>query len=433
MAQTYKYMTKSKQERKDKIVVENLYKIFGSDPEQAFDLLDQGKTKDEILEETGLTIGVHDTSFAVKEGEIFVVMGLSGSGKSTLVRMLNRLIEPTRGDIYIDGEQITRIEPEKVRDIRLRKMAMVFQHFALFPHMTVAENAAYGLKIQGVAREERREKAMKALEQVGLAAWADSPPSSLSGGMQQRVGLARGLAVDPEILLMDEPFSALDPLIRRDMQLELLELQKRVHKTIVFISHDLNEALILGDRIAIMKGGKFVQVGTPQDIVADPADDYVAAFTQDIDRGRVFTAEYVMEDPEALTLVDDAPQTAREKMESLNRDGLYVLQNGGIAGVVTYKAVVDAVQEDKGSKLESLLQDDFSEVSSDKLLHEMYDDCRAGLPIAVVNEEEELIGVVNPLHVFATLAAGQDEEVAPAEHRVANEPAPEPETREAAQ
>jgi glycine betaine/proline transport system ATP-binding protein len=198
-------------------------------------------------------------------------MGLSGSGKSTLVRMLNRLIEPTRGEVSVDGESITRGDAEMVRDIRLRKMAMVFQHFALFPHMTVAENVAYGLKIQGVEKAERRDKAMRALEQVGLDAWADSPPKSLSGGMQQRVGLARGLAVDPEILLMDEPFSALDPLIRRDMQRELLELQQRVHKTIVFITHDLNEALILGDRIAIMKEGRFVQVGTPQDIVSDPA------------------------------------------------------------------------------------------------------------------------------------------------------------------
>lgn len=410
----------------DKLIVEHVYKIFGPEPEQAYALLEQGRSKDEILKETGLTIGVQDTSFSVKSGEIFVVMGLSGSGKSTLVRMLNRLIEPTSGEITIDGEKITEIGEDKVRDIRLRKMAMVFQHFALFPHMTVAENAAYGLKIQGVDQDERRDRAMQALRQVGLESWANSPPSSLSGGMQQRVGLARGLAVEPEILLMDEPFSALDPLIRRDMQQELLELQRSVHKTIVFITHDLNEALVLGDRIAIMKEGQFVQVGTPQDIVSDPADDYVAAFTQDIDRGRVFTAEYVMEEPGALSLDSDTPRTAVDQMKKLDRDGLYVLRDGRIAGVVTYG---DAIEHAAGNDadLSGIMRSEYPTVSPGSFLYEGYDECSDGLPIAVIADDGSLKGVVDPLQVFAKLTPDGDTKVEGAADRLGSAPAGQPE------
>src|SRR5690625_1816795 len=261
-----------------KISARHLYKVFGNDPERAVALLEQGRTKEEILAETGMTVGVQDCSFDVAEGEIFVVMGLSGSGKSTLVRMLNRLILPTAGQVLIDGEDIVTADDAALREVRLHKITMVFQHFALFPHKTVAENVAFGLKAQGVDRATRREKALAALESVGLAPWADSPPDALSGGMQQRVGLARGLAVDPEILLMDEPFSALDPLIRRDMQAELLQLQKELRKTIIFITHDLNEALILGDNIAIMRGGKFVHVGSAVEIVGQPSDDYPSPY-----------------------------------------------------------------------------------------------------------------------------------------------------------
>jgi len=424
---------KHRSENQDKLVVENLYKVFGPEPERAFEMLDAGKSKDDILKEAGLTIGVQDTSFRVKAGEIFVVMGLSGSGKSTLVRMLNRLIEPTRGRVSIDGEMITQCDPETVRDIRLRKIAMVFQHFALFPHMTVLENVAYGLKIQGVDEDKRREQAMQALSQVGLDAWANSPPNALSGGMQQRVGLARGLAVDPEILLMDEPFSALDPLIRRDMQTELLELQKSMHKTIVFITHDLNEALILGDRIAIMKEGRFVQVGTPQDIVAEPADDYVAAFTQDIDRGRVFTAEYVMQEPEALSLSADSLQSAIDTMNKLRRDGLYVLDDGKIAGVVTYRDAVDAAAGD-GGDLNTILRGDYPAVDPDTLLYEVFDECASGLPIAVVDSDGEFRGVVDPLHVFAKLTPDSGEqEATPAAERVAAQAEGQAEVREAGQ
>lgn len=265
----------------------NVSKLFGGDRADAKRLIDQGLDKVEILKRTGCTIAVHDVSFDVAEGEIFVVMGLSGSGKSTLVRCLNRLLTPDAGRIEIDGEDVCTADEERLRALRLEKITMVFQHFALLPHRTVAENAAYGLKMRGMAPAARREKAHQALGAVGLLPWADRLPSDLSGGMQQRVGLARALALDPEILLMDEPFGALDPLIRQDMQYELLELQAHHKTTIIFITHDLNEALTLGDRVAVMKDGRFSQIGTPSEIVLSPADDYVSAFTRDIDRARV--------------------------------------------------------------------------------------------------------------------------------------------------
>ena len=270
-----------------RIEVRGLSKAFGASAAEALELARTGAGKAEILEHTGSVLAVNDVSFSVDAGEIFVVMGLSGSGKSTLVRCLNRLQQPTRGTIEIDGEDIVTASPERLRALRLEKITMVFQHFALLPHRTVAENVEYGLKMRGLAKPERRAKALKTLASVGLGDWADRYPSDLSGGMQQRVGLARALALDPEIRLMDEPFSALDPLIRRDMQGELIELQRHYRTTIIFITHDLNEALTLGTHVAVMKDGRFAQVGRPAEIVLNPADDYVAAFTRDIDRGRV--------------------------------------------------------------------------------------------------------------------------------------------------
>jgi glycine betaine/proline transport system ATP-binding protein len=270
-----------------RIAVRNVSKVFGAKGQAALELARQGVSKNAILAKTGTVVAVNDISFSVDAGEIFVVMGLSGSGKSTLVRCLNRLQEPSAGAIEIDGEDIVGAPEERLRALRLEKITMVFQHFALLPHRTVAENVEYGLKMRGLAKAERNAKALKALDSVGLGGWAERYPANLSGGMQQRVGLARALALDPEILLMDEPFSALDPLIRRDMQGELLELQRRYRTTIIFITHDLNEALTLGDHVAVMKDGRFAQVGRPADIVLQPADDYVAAFTRDIDRGRI--------------------------------------------------------------------------------------------------------------------------------------------------
>lgn len=385
-----------------KVSIRNLYKIFGANPENAIDLLSKGRTKDDIWKDTGLMVGVQDVSFDVDSGEIFVVMGLSGSGKSTLVRMINRLITPTSGEIFIDGEDIVAADGAHLRQLRLEKVSMVFQHFALFPHKSVVQNVEYGLKIRRVPPSERRERALAALDQVGLRPWADQPPSALSGGMQQRVGLARGLAVDPEILLMDEPFSALDPLIRRDMQGELLQLQHELKKTIIFITHDLHEALILGDHIAIMKEGRFVQVGTGEEIVGDPADDYVAAFTQDVDRSRVFTIDSVLVEPHALAS-SDTPESALQRMEKLGRDALYVIDGKTIAGLVTYRDLASRTRRNGGDLAAALIRD-FPRATKGTHIHELYRLCAGGLPVAVVGDDGRLTGVAAPEAVLAKLA-----------------------------
>ncbi|MFC6488301.1 quaternary amine ABC transporter ATP-binding protein [Nitratireductor sp. GCM10026969] len=391
-----------------KLRVRDVYKIFGDNPQDALDRLKRGQTKEEILEESGQVVGVQDATFDVEEAHIFVVMGLSGSGKSTLVRMLNGLIKPTSGHILIDEDDVASCSPEQLRRIRRNKIAMVFQHFALFPHKTIAENVGYGLKIKGVGAAERRQKALAALDQVGLAAWADSYPSELSGGMKQRVGLARGLATDPPILLMDEPFSALDPLIRREMQEELLGLQKKLKKTIVFITHDLNEALMLGDRIAIMKDGRFVQVGTAQEIVSNPADDYVAAFVADIDRGRVFTAGHVANAPAAVQLSASA-EDALQTMEESNRTAVYVLDGEKVAGVVSYQDLSTAARGngEAGTTLADVLVTDYPSAVEDAQLHELYGLASTGLPVAVLDGKGRLIGVIEPEAVFAQLSGDE--------------------------
>lgn len=266
-----------------KLEVKNLYKIFGEHPKRAFELLESGMNKDQIFDKTGLTVGVQNANLAIEEGEIFVIMGLSGSGKSTLVRLLNRLIDPTQGEVLIDGENITTMSDKDLRQVRRKKISMVFQSFALMPHMNVLDNTAFGMELAGISKEERYKKAMAALEQVNLSSHAQSWPDELSGGMRQRIGLARALANDPDILLMDEAFSALDPLIRTEMQDELLSLQGDKQRTIVFISHDLDEAMRIGDRIAIMQGGVVVQIGTPDEILNNPANDYVRTFFRGVD------------------------------------------------------------------------------------------------------------------------------------------------------
>ncbi|SBV05849.1 glycine betaine/proline transport system ATP-binding protein [Streptomyces sp. Ncost-T6T-1] len=282
-----------------RLQAEHLYKVFGRRPDEAVRKLESGADRDELRAE-GTTAAVIDASFTVEPGQIFVVMGLSGSGKSTLLRMLNGLLDPTAGRVLFDGQDLTALSPRELRHVRSTKISMVFQHFALFPHRSVLENAAYGLEVQGVSREEREVRAAEALRLTGLEGWERSWPDELSGGMQQRVGLARALATDADLLLMDESFSALDPLIRRDMQDQLLELQKRLKKTIVFITHDLNEAMRLGDRIAVMRDGKIVQLGSAEDILVTPANDYVASFTQDVDRSRVLTAGAIMAEPHTV-------------------------------------------------------------------------------------------------------------------------------------
>ena len=277
-----------------KIEINNIYKIFGNNPDAVMDMVKGGATKDEVLEQTGHTVGLDDVSLNIEEGETFVCMGLSGSGKSTLIRHLNRLIDPTAGEILIDGENVMSLNPEQLIDFRRHKMSMVFQRFGLFPHKTVMQNVGYGLEMQGKSEDERDKIAMEKIEAVGLNGFENQFPNQLSGGMQQRVGLARALATNSDIMLMDEAFSALDPLIRSDMQKQLIDLQSELKKTIVFITHDLDESLRLGDHIGILNAGKLVQVGTPVDIIMNPADDYVKAFVKDVNRAKVVKAKIIM-------------------------------------------------------------------------------------------------------------------------------------------
>jgi len=277
-----------------KIEIKNVYKIFGNTPSAVLPMVKEGANKEEVLEKTGHTVGLDNVTLSIQEGETFVCMGLSGSGKSTLIRHLNRLIDPTDGDIIIDGTNIMELDEQKLIDFRKHELSMVFQRFGLFPHKTVMQNIGYGLEIQGKSLEERNKTAMMQIEAVGLQGFEDQYPSQLSGGMQQRVGLARALATNPEILLMDEAFSALDPLIRSDMQNQLIELQSKLKKTIVFITHDLDESLRLGDHIGILNGGRLVQAGTPEEIIMSPADDYVEAFVKDVNRAKVLRAKTVM-------------------------------------------------------------------------------------------------------------------------------------------
>ena len=337
----------------DKLVIEDLYKIFGPEPEKAMRLLDQGLSKDEIFEQTRTTVGVQGANFSIREGEVFVVMGLSGSGKSTLVRMLNRLIEPTRGRVLLDGDDITKMSRKALIEMRRRQMSMVFQSFALMPHKTVVDNAAFGLEVSGSSRESRRERALKALDTVGLLPFADSYPDELSGGMKQRVGLARALSTDAPILLMDEAFSALDPLIRTEMQDELVRLQQHEAHTIVFISHDLDEAIRIGDRIAIMEGGAVVQIGTPEEIVTRPANEYVRSFFYGVDVAKVFNAGDIAEN-KALTVFERPGVNVRAALAQLrdhNRNLAVVLDRGrkfrGLVSVNTLAAAERSGSEAK--------------------------------------------------------------------------------------
>ena len=301
-----------------KIVCKNIWKIFGTYPQRTLENLDYSLSRAEVQEQTGHVIGVKDVSFEINKGETFVVMGLSGSGKSTLVRCISRLIDPTAGEMIIDGEDIMHYNDAQLTELRRFRMSMVFQHFGLFPHRKVIDNISFGLEIRGVAKQERRDKAMEVLEKVGLHGWADHYPRELSGGMQQRVGLARAMAVDPEILIFDEPFSALDPLIRREMQDELLKIQAEVQKTMIFITHDFLEAIKMGDHIAIMKDGEVVQIGTPEEIVANPIDDYVRDFTEDVPRYKVLSVGKIMRAASDATRSNDAQQVSEDaKLDSL--------------------------------------------------------------------------------------------------------------------
>ncbi|HEO0995822.1 TPA: glycine betaine/L-proline ABC transporter ATP-binding protein [Streptococcus agalactiae] len=391
--------------------VKNLTKIFGKKQKAALEMVKQGKSKTEILEKTGATVGVYDASFEIKEGEIFVIMGLSGSGKSTLVRMLNRLIDPSSGNIYLDGKDIAKINVEDLRNIRRHDINMVFQNFGLFPHRTILENTEFGLEMRGVSKEERTTLAEKALDNAGLLPFKDQYPSQLSGGMQQRVGLARALANSPKILLMDEAFSALDPLIRREMQDELLDLQDTNKQTIIFISHDLNEALRIGDRIALMKDGEIMQIGTGEEILTNPANDFVREFVEDVDRSKVLTAQNIMIKPLTTVLEIDGPQVALTRM---HREEVSMLmatnRRRQLLGSLTADAAIEARK--KGLPLSEVIDKDVVTVSKDTVITDImpliYD---SSAPIAVTDDNDRLLGVIIRGRVIEALANVQDETV----------------------
>lgn len=378
---------------KKKIEVKNASKIFGKSSKRAAQLLKEGKTKKEILKETGATVGVNNATFEVMDGEIFVIMGLSGSGKSTLVRLLNRLIDPTAGQILLDGEDIVKMNKEQLRNVRRKKIGMVFQNFALFPHKTILENTEYGLEIQGVAKEERKNQAIESLRLVGLAGYESQYPGQLSGGMQQRVGLARALANNPDILLMDEAFSALDPLIRKDMQDELLQLHEDMGKTIIFITHDLDEALRIGDRIALMKDGEIVQIGTPEEILMNPSNDYVERFVEDVDLSKVLTANHIMKHADTVQ-IDRGPRVALRLMESLRISSIYVVDKGGrLMGALTAQDAVAAAE--KNRKIEDVLITDVITTTGESVLTDLFDIVStATIPVAVVDEKNRLKGII---------------------------------------
>lgn len=393
-----------------KVRVENVTKVFGKHPQRALSLLKEGKSKSEILKETGMNVGVKKATFEVYSGEIFVIMGLSGSGKSTLVRMLNQLIKPTAGHIYIDGEDIATMGKEELRRVRRTKMSMVFQKFALFPHRTVLQNVAYGLEIQGVPVEEREKKALESLKLVGLDHHKDNYPSQLSGGMRRRVGIARALTNDPDVLLMDESFSALDPLIRKEMQDELLELQDKMEKTIIFITHDLDEALRIGDRIALMKDGEVVQIGTPEEIMMSPANEFVEKFVADVNLGKVITAESILKRPETL-LIDRGPRVALQIMRNAGVSTVYVVNKKyEFLGILTADDASKAVQ--KQWPIADLLLNDIPHVYLDTLLEETYAKmAEMKYPLPVIDEKKRLRGIIKRESVIQALAGNIEEEV----------------------
>ncbi|UXC63264.1 glycine betaine/L-proline ABC transporter ATP-binding protein [Ligilactobacillus agilis] len=393
----------------EQLEVHNLTKIFGRKRKAALNLVKQHVSKTEILKKTGATVGVYDANFKVKAGEIFVIMGLSGSGKSTLIRMLNRLINPTSGQIYIDGKDVAKMNEEELRQVRREKINMVFQNFGLFPHKTILENTEYGLEVRGVAKEKRRQLAEAALDSANLLAFKDQYPNQLSGGMQQRVGLARALANDPDILLMDEAFSALDPLIRRDMQDELLNLQEEKQRTIIFITHDLNEALRIGDRIAIMNDGQILQIGTGEEILTNPQNDFIKEFVEDVDRSKVLTAQNIMTAPFTTNIENDGPNVALSRMRVEEVSMLLAVdKRRQLKGSLTAEAALKARKEKL--PLTEVIDKNVKTVSPDTLITDIFDLIYdSPTPLAVVNENGRLLGVIIKGRVLEALAVNSSE------------------------
>jgi glycine betaine/proline transport system ATP-binding protein len=384
------------------ISCQNVWKVFGPHPERIAPMLNSNRTKKEILAETGHVVAVKDASFDVRKGETFVVMGLSGSGKSTLVRCISRLIEPTKGKVIMQGEDVVAMDELQLRELRRHKMSMVFQHFGLFPHRRVIDNVAYGLEIQGEQRVKRHERAKEVLDLVGLTGWERHYPGELSGGMQQRVGIARALAVDPEILLFDEPFSALDPLIRREMQDELIRLEKVMRKTIVFITHDFLEAIKLGHHIAIMKDGEIVQIGTPEQMVLNPANDYVREFTKDVPRAKVLTAGIIaQQEDQSVVLSTDDLKTILAVMQVKGSSTAFVKgADDHFLGMLSL-ADVSSAQGQSSASVTSLLNNDFPVIYSSTKLEDLIPiTVSTDAPLPVVDETNKLVGAVDRASVM---------------------------------
>lgn len=388
----------------------NVWKVFGKDAKRVVAGVARTQTKEELLKTTGAVLALRDNSFSVNRGELFVIMGLSGSGKSTLIRTLLRLVEPTAGQIFVGDQEVTRLDREALRRYRCMTTSMVFQHYGLFPHYTVLQNAAYGLKARGDEPLQREERARRALATVGLVGWEGYYPHALSGGMQQRVGLARALATEPELLLMDEPFSGLDPLIRRQMQDELVEIQDRLQKTIIFVTHDLHEALKLGSRIAIMRHGEIIQIGTPEEIVTNPADDYVREFVRDASPAKVLHAEQIMEDPEVLLYSWEGPQTARTILARYRREWAFLVdKKRRYLGLISVQAI-DSAERNRtaGSVLrarfETLADQSVPTATPSTAVEDLFPLAAASpYPIPILDEQGRLLGIVRNRAIIDSL------------------------------
>jgi glycine betaine/proline transport system ATP-binding protein len=399
------------QNGKVRIEVEGLWKIFGPNAEQILNSELRTATRETILEETGCVVAVRDVSFKVRQSELFVIMGLSGSGKSTLIRCILRLIEPTAGNIIINGEDICSYNDKQLIALRRNTLSMIFQHFGLFPHRSVIDNVAYGLKVRGLGKAERYAKAQQVIEKVGLKGWEDYYPDALSGGMQQRVGIARALANDPDILLMDEPFSGLDPLIRRQMQDELIELQEELQKTILFVTHDLDEALKLGNYISIMKDGEIIQSGIPEEVVTSPAGDYVRAFVQDASPAKVITAGSIMTEPEAIIYDWQGPKAALHLLKKAKSDyGFLVSKGRKYLGLATKTSLSKLVKDDVKSAREAL-EPDIATCTPDMLLEDLFAlAVSTEYPIPVIDENGKLVGEIDNESILSSMVQYQDTE-----------------------
>lgn len=391
-------------EKSDYIIeVKGVSKLYGPNKAEAAKMMRTGAEKDEVYKKTGTTIALWDVNLSIKRGEIFVIIGLSGSGKSTLVRCLNRLHRPTSGQILFEGNDLLKLGKKELLEFRRKKISMVFQSFGLMSHRNVLGNVAYGLEVRGIPKEERERKAKEVIAMVGLEGWENQPCESLSGGMRQRVGIARALASDPEVLLMDEPFSALDPLVRRDMQFELLQIQRRLEKTVVFITHDIDEAFKLGDTVAIMRDGKVIQIDTPERMSAQPADDYVRRFIESADKSRVLSAKNVMITPASIIRISDSPAFALGEMRKNGLSTVYVLDEKlRLCGILTIDEALRAHSEKLA--VADVMQRDIPVCQPDSLVAEiMPAAAEASYPLAVVDDKQRLVGIVTKANVLAAL------------------------------